>query len=351
MPEPIKKEVRKIQLTGGSTYILSLPKNWVKSSKLDKGSQVVVLINDDNSLLILPNDIKKKISNESAVIYVSKKDDIEIIIRKLIAIYLNGYSSIHIRCLSNAFGSKQRTSIRSFVKRMLVGTEIISETEKEIVLRVLLSYPTLTAGSVLRRMAFIAESMHNAAIKSLENLDKSLAKDVISMDDDVDRFNLYIIRQLRAASQNSQILKEIGLNDIVECFEYRLISKTIERVADHAAKISERIISMEHPLGYEIYSKIKEMSVLAITDFKKAIDSLYKRDFDTANDIINNINRVISIENEITNKLLEFKEVHDISNYRIIMESIRRTAEYAGDIAEIVLDLTISSVLKKRFNC
>lgn len=35
----------------------------------------------------------------------------------------------------------------------------------------------------------------------------------------------------------------------------------------------------------------------------------------------------------------------DVPNLRMIMESIRRTAEYANDIAEIVLNLKINQII------
>jgi hypothetical protein len=38
-------------------------------------------------------------------------------------------------------------------------------------------------------------------------------------------------------------------------------------------------------------------------------------------------------------------DVEDAPHLRLIIESIRRTAEYASDIAEIVLNLTIESIL------
>jgi hypothetical protein len=38
-------------------------------------------------------------------------------------------------------------------------------------------------------------------------------------------------------------------------------------------------------------------------------------------------------------------EVEDAPYLRLIIESIRRTAEYASDIAEVVLNLTIESIL------
>jgi len=39
-------------------------------------------------------------------------------------------------------------------------------------------------------------------------------------------------------------------------------------------------------------------------------------------------------------------EAAEMSTARIIMESIRRTAEYASDIAEIVLNLNVNQIIE-----
>ena len=92
--------------------------------------------------------------------------------------------------------------MKAFVRRMLVGTEIVTDTSAQLILQVLLSYPELTIQSALRRMSIIAASMHRDAILGLSANDSLLLKDVMTTDNEVDRFNLYVIRQLKMAMQN-----------------------------------------------------------------------------------------------------------------------------------------------------
>jgi phosphate uptake regulator len=44
------EEQRKLQITGGSTYILSLPKEWITRNQLKKGSAMILREQDDGSL-------------------------------------------------------------------------------------------------------------------------------------------------------------------------------------------------------------------------------------------------------------------------------------------------------------
>ncbi len=54
------KEQRKLQITGGSTYILSLPKDWVTKNDLKKGSLMALEEEADGSLSITPSKLEKK---------------------------------------------------------------------------------------------------------------------------------------------------------------------------------------------------------------------------------------------------------------------------------------------------
>jgi phosphate uptake regulator len=46
------EELRKIQVTGGSTYIISLPKDWVDQMGLKRGSVVSISQKDDMTLTL-----------------------------------------------------------------------------------------------------------------------------------------------------------------------------------------------------------------------------------------------------------------------------------------------------------
>jgi hypothetical protein len=51
------------------------------------------------------------------------------------------------------------------------------------------------------------------------------------------------------------------------------------------------------------------------------------------------------MENAATKLIAKRIEAAEMSSLRMIMESIRRTAEYASDIAEIVLNLNINQIV------
>lgn len=341
-----EEETRKLQVTGGSTYIISLPKRWITQNQLKKGSSIRLREEEGGLLSILPTETLKQQKTDEAFIRVSPKDIAGAIIRKAVSTYLVGYNLIHISVeKGQQLSSRQRSDAKAFARRMLVGTEIVSDTPSELVLQVLLSYPELSVQSALRRMCIITSSMHRDAVASLKQFDHQLAKAVVGTDDEVDRFNLYVVRQLKLAIQNPRIVKEIGLTNARDCLGYRLVTKSVERTADHAVSIAENVLLLKKPLNEEVVRKIEQMSSVAISMFETSIESLFKQDFNLAESLIEKSKEVACLEKEAVSSSQRVG-ADEAANVRLIIESVRRTAEYASDIAEIVLNLTVESIIR-----
>lgn len=339
------EETRKIQLTGRSTYIVSLPKKWITKMNLKAGSQLVVTKQSDASLLLTPKELTKSTKLGEAKIIVSPQDDPNIITRTIIALYLVGYNFIKIQTKGERITSLQRNLIKDLTRKKMVGTEIISDSPNEMMLQILLSYPELSVDNALRRMCLIAKSMHEDAMKALSDQNKELAQEVISLDDEVDRFSLYVIRQLKAAVQSEIVLRDIGLSNPKDCLGYRVIVKSVERIADHAVKIAENVLLLDEKIDDSVFQKISEMSSFARFVFDDSIKSLYKKDYLLADSVVAKAKIIVTIENEAMNSIAKNVAPTQMSSVRMIVESIRRTAEYASDIAEIVLNLNVDQVI------
>jgi phosphate uptake regulator len=341
----LTEETRKLQFTGGSTYIISLPKRWVDQNQLRKGSVIKLREEEGGLLSIIPTDAAVQQRPEEASIRVTLKDPPDAVIRKVVSAYLVGYNIIHIRGENQKpLSTRQRREIKSFSRNMLVGTELVIDTPQELTLQVLLSYPELSVQSALRRMSIITASMQRDALTALKGLDNQHAKEVLITDNEVDRFNLYIIRQLKTAIQNPRIIKEIGLQTARDCLGYRLVTKAVERTADHAASIADNTLLIKNKLEPETTEKLEKMSNLAVSMFETAIESLFRQDYSLAESIVEKTKEIISMEKEAVASSQNV-DAEDAPHLRLIIESIRRTAEYASDIAEVVLNLTIESIL------
>jgi phosphate uptake regulator len=86
------------------------------------------------------------------------------------------------------------------------------------------------------------------------------------------------------------------------------------------------------------------MSNLAVSMFETSIESLFRQDYILAESIVEKTKNIDSLEKAAVASSQKI-DVEDAPHLRLIIESIRRTAEYASDIAEVVLNLTVESIL------
>jgi phosphate transport system protein len=87
------------------------------------------------------------------------------------------------------------------------------------------------------RMANIAQEMVKVSLDSLVNKDPDAAKKVCERDDEVDNLNDQIIRELI-----SYMLEDRA--NIKRALDLILVSRYLERVADHATNVAEDVIYM-----------------------------------------------------------------------------------------------------------
>jgi phosphate uptake regulator len=340
------REIRKVQFTGKSTYILSLPKRWIEEMHLNTGDQVALIRETDNSLSILPfiGGLRESVNEVTAI--VLPDDSSSTVKRKVVSMYLAGYDIIHLKSKSGSIYPALRDGVREVVRRNLIGTEIIADASDKITLQVLLSMPELSINTAIRRMYLIASSMHRDAMLALTELNYELAKEVIKSDDEVDRFSLYIFRNLVMAMQNGRVLREMGLEKPSDCLSYRVATKSIERVADHACGIADKAIKLKAKIPEKSLQKIDKMSHLALTVFENSVEALLRRDYQLADMTVDTAENIQTLEDEVM-ATLEKDNGHDQANIKLALESIRRTAEYASDIAEAAINETIDEVIEK----
>ncbi|MEM2987984.1 MAG: AbrB/MazE/SpoVT family DNA-binding domain-containing protein, partial [Candidatus Bathyarchaeia archaeon] len=97
MPAQTDEEVRRIQFTGKSTYIVSLPKKWVTSLGLKAGSQIIVS-QQNSSLILTPKEMARPPTRPvEATIKISGKDHPDMIARAIVSSYLVGYNYIKVQ--------------------------------------------------------------------------------------------------------------------------------------------------------------------------------------------------------------------------------------------------------------
>ncbi len=329
-------------MTGGASFTVSLPKEWVRQQGLKVGDVVAIIPRADSSLTLVAHQKTSSNQDRSAEVTLTpqKDQDKEETLRNFVAQYLAGYDVIKI-----AFPASARPEVRTYLKeaarRMFVGAEIIEESKAELIVQCLSSYGDLPATKVIARMSLIAKLMLRDAVEALRSRDTALSEEVIKRDDEVDRFYLFMIRQLTMAVLNRNLIREIGLSDPRDCLVYRIVSKGLERIADHATTIARISTTIDDPLPRSLIEDLNRVSDLTSSVLEDALGALAKLDAAVANGSVDSAKRLLEDAERVTGKLFEFRlSQKTIVALRLALESLKRISEYSEDIAEMAINLT-----------
>ncbi len=335
-------ELRKLQMTGGASYTVSLPKDWVKEQGLKVGDVVAVLPRSDSSLTLVPHE-KMPSGNEKAAevtLAPARDQDKEEILRVFVAQYLAGYDVVRIRFPASA-RPDLRTYLREAARRMFVGSEIIEESKDELIVQCLSTYGDLPTPKIISRMSLIAKLMLGDAVEALRSRDRALAEEVIKRDEEIDRFYLFIVRQLTMAVLNRSLIQEIGLSDPRDCLVYRVVSKSLERIADHATTIAQMSTRIDEPLSPRLGEDLAKVSSLTSSLIEDAFKALAKVDVNIANNSIAAAKKLERDAESIMDKIYDYKlNQKTVVAFRLALESLKRVTEYSEDIAEMAINLT-----------
>ncbi len=341
-------ETRKIQFTGKSSYIVSLPKQWIIELGLKQGDQIRIVRRGSSTLELYPPKFESRIQKkEDAVIEIGIEEEASSIVRKLISLYFLGFKTINVKPKNGRLSPNQRKTVKEAVKRMLMGSEIISDSSGGITVQVLVNLLELSVDGAFKRMIHLAKSMSSDAILAVKENNLDLAQEVINTDDEVDRFGFYIIRQLKIAIQNEHMLKEMGFRNARNCLGFRLVVKNIERAVDHAAFIARDLLEFKKPVKKEILEKLQDMNEFCLSVLDDSCLALFKEDYAQAEKTIKKTNEIAKYEKKVRDASKSLRDEEEIYRVRRMTENIRRVSEYASDIAEIVLNMNIEKTLKK----
>jgi phosphate uptake regulator len=332
-------EIRRVQVTGGASFVVTLPKDWAEAQKIAKNDPVGLIVQPDGTLLIT-----KKITEEPVQrfkeIDSSTIADPSFLFRMLIGAYITGFTVIRITT-KQRFPPFVRTVVRDFT-RMTIGQEVVEETETVVTIKDLLNPAEMPFDNTLKRMVVIIKNMHEDAITALDTHNRSLAMDVINRDTDADRLNWLIARQTNMILQNASLSRKMGISPNM-AMNYCMLSRIIERVGDHAVRIADRSLPiLEVDFDKKFMNAIRKSSALSMEIFTRSIVSFFNADMKEAHRNIESITALENLCGEINNMVLK-QDALVALNIAYISESIRRAGEYAGDISETVINLLVEN--------
>ncbi len=320
---------RKVQLTGGSTFFVTLPKDWAEEVGLTRGSLVNLLPSDTGALLLVPPP-----REDANTCSITPGDwDFSRLQRETISRYIAGYDII--RVTGERIGQEQRRMVRE-IAQGLIGLEILEETQGTVVLHSLVSMREFPVQRTLHRIFDMARAMLADAVTAFVNSDPELARDVVERDADVDRLVLLVARQFGLLLRNLLVESDVELSHL-QFMHYHTVADQLERVADHAAKISQATLTLSAPLAKVVVGRVKDLATASAEILSRAIQAFEELDDGKANGVLEEKARSTRLAEQAraTSSTEQPEAAHEIS---IVMDSLLRVREYGFNIAENALD-------------
>tara|TARA_B110000438_G_scaffold38347_1_gene38109 strand:+ start:1230 stop:2216 length:987 start_codon:yes stop_codon:yes gene_type:complete len=319
-------ESRKLQKTGGSTLIVSLPKKWVKKNKLDAGSEVRLTNQPDGTITIDPgtSNVSKKISNVKC-----NNEESQHLFRDLIGVYLAGGTEIKVTG-SPRLTVKERKTIRKF-SASVIGLEIIEEEATQALLIDMSNPGALPLRTAIKRLYKIVSAMYNDSILILEG-SEDLAADVVDRDKEADKLQWFIERQFNMMLDDSSLSRPLQATSS-EGVIYSNVARYLERIADHACRLAE--------IGY-VAGSIPERKMLPLAKdagdiMKEAMKSFINNDPRKATALIDKGKKTMQkAQTYFENKYK--KEIEHPLEFSIAIDAIMRTIAYSTDISEAAIN-------------
>jgi phosphate uptake regulator len=144
--------------------MVALPKKWVREMGLQQGSEVTITKLNSTSLLVNALPDATQGGGREALIEVEADDPPETVFRKIVSLYVLGFSRMTIEGSKGFLGSPKKLALKDLVRRHLIGTEGVAESRDRMTIHVLLGYSELSVENALKKMLMIIDSLRKDSI-------------------------------------------------------------------------------------------------------------------------------------------------------------------------------------------
>jgi phosphate uptake regulator len=332
----VARYARRLQKIG-SSILISLPSQWIKSNNLKKGNIVPVDINRDNSISIFPSDDMAEKAKEVTIPYSVVTMDT--LVNQVYGAYLLGYDVIRIK--ANSQISFEHADRVKKAMRKLVGLEIVDEDGFHISAQFLLDANTLDAEKILRRMSAIVAGMYRDLLDAIKLKENSIRRVISGRDDEVDRQYFLLVRLIRSAMMDQRLAGKLNLSNI-DILDYRIAANLLESAGDYIVDLAGTIQDLSR---IKVVAEIAEAGALVEKMQEKSVAAFVNKNREESNVVVKTYNKF----NEILNSVKSGAESKNPESAIAVLNltySMDKIARCWVDVADLVKPVHLTAPLK-----
>lgn len=323
-------ETRKLQKVGGSTYSVSLPKEWATDHHLEAGMPIHLYPHADGSLIVR-SDRQDGGPLASTRLRLSQADA-DTIRRTLYAAYAAGYDAVTLVAPdTEAFDDDERRLIRRLTESTL-GLSVVEEGPDCVTVESLLDASELSIRQSVTQLRFTALSMHRTAVDAFPDVDVA---DLDRRDDGADRLLGVVARHLNRSLVD---FGEVARLDVprTSLFDHYLTARELERVADHAVRIGSLAGRVDDTPPADVLDEITGLADASRAVVKTATAALFDGSRDEAHEALTRRDRLFDDLDALDTALMERSPPDGYVLSRVV-STLARTAECGETVATAAL--------------
>lgn len=326
-------ETRKVQLSGGTTYTVSLPKQWAMEHGIESGSVLSLHPNEDGSLLIDTATNRRSVERS---VRVDVSTDSEGAIRQRVrALHAVGADTVTLTDPSG-HPPERRTLIEETL-RELSGFELLETSDTRIRITNLIDAENVDVRKSVLRLRLVMLAMHRDAVAAVVDDDEELARRVVSRDEEADKLFAMVTRHFRRSLSDLTEVEKLSYSRD-ELFEHYYAARQFERIADHAVKMAEFVREPNATIPADCDDDLSTLGRETRELVDAAADSLLSDGgIEAVADVLGRRDDLFERLDRLDRELYGHDAPNEAYTLGIVLDSLRRCAQYGVNVASIAV--------------
>lgn len=333
------KQNRKLQTTGKTSYMVSLPREWVADMGLVQGNSVSVERQGTSLVVRAAEQVNIKSIQRVAELRVSQDEPVAATVAKIANLYISGKDSILLNLTGHS--ATKRIEMGNRARDLFIGAEIVQENQSSLHLQFFLGNSDMTIQNTIKRLSSVSSMLLENSIVAFKISKKDLASSV-NENLEAERFGYYLHR-LILGSLAHRVFALSGDEKLTpdELGIYLLISRSFIEVCHIAQDIADLISKSDDFFSSEEQRLIGTMEESIVQSYVTAIQGLFEKDPKSASKVIGRSARFDKVESEVLSYLensagADFKKIAAIMSFT---SDLRKVNELSRNVAELMLNL------------
>ena len=328
-------DIRRVQITGGSSFMVTLPKDWANSIGLKKNDSVSLQPQPDGSLIIFPQGTRKVAERSAKSIDVDKIANREYLYRLLVGSYIAGHREIELK--SSGQLSSLVAGVAASFTQTAIGLEIMDESESRILIKDLVDQSEMQPSKSLDRMRVLIKNLLSDVLDDAVAGKKNLYEGLHERDREIDRLDWLISRQVNIFQKEFTLARKVG-TDLTSVTRTSIASRAMERIGDHILQVAKNIgVLLSEPGTSSFIEEAVSIGRDANECVSTAVINYLNKDVQKANLCISDSEHLVERTEVLSRNSTDLGQNASIST-GMIAGSLRRIAEYAMDLSELAIN-------------